>query len=561
MPEIYFDRYYRYDDLTRLLHAYAEEFPALVSVESIGKSYEGRDIWLATLTQRDTGTPEDKPATWVDGNIHASEVSPSSLCLHLIETLTANYGKDDDMTRALDTRTFYICPRVNPDGAEWALADVPKIRRSSTRPYPYDEDALDGIEMSDIDGDGRMLMMRLKDPHGPWKLHPDEPRLLVRRDPIEVGGTYYRVMVEGLVDNYDGVTITRKPPKESLDMNRNFPADWRQDFQQPGAGPYPTSEPEVRAVVDFIARHRNICSGTSFHTFSGVLLRPFANKPDSEMPAEDLWAYEKVGKAGTEMTGYPNISIFHDFRYHPRQNISGGFDWIYEHLGLYMWGVEIWSPQQQAGISDYKYIDWFREHPIEDDMKLLKWSDEELDGKGYVDWYTFEHPQLGQVELGGWDMQYAWRNPPPHLLEKEIAPFAAWLVWQALLTPKLEIYDLDLTPLDNDTYHLRLVVDNSGWLPSYGSKRALERKIVRGVIAELTLPEGATLKTGKLREDMGQLEGRWWVESAAHFTDVAAPNRAKCEWVIHAPQGGVIELTAQHDRAGKVRVEVALTDK
>jgi len=406
-----------------------------------------------------------------------------------------------------------------------------------------------------------MLMMRLKDPHGPWKLHPDEPRLLVRRDPIEVGGTYYRVMVEGLVDNYDGVTITRKPPKESLDMNRNFPADWRQDFQQPGAGPYPTSEPEVRAVVDFIARHRNICSGTSFHTFSGVLLRPFANKPDSEMPAEDLWAYEKVGKAGTEMTGYPNISIFHDFRYHPRQNISGGFDWIYEHLGLYMWGVEIWSPQQQAGISDYKYIDWFREHPIEDDMKLLKWSDEELDGKGYVDWYPFEHPQLGQVELGGWDMQYAWRNPPPHLLEKEIAPFAAWLVWQALLTPKLEIYDLDLTPLDNDTYHLRLVVDNSGWLPSYGSKRALERKIVRGVIAELTLPEGATLKTGKLREDMGQLEGRWWVESAAHFTDVAAPNRAKCEWVIHAPQGGVIELTAQHDRAGKVRVEVALTDK
>ncbi|MCB0151756.1 MAG: hypothetical protein KDE01_29390, partial [Caldilineaceae bacterium] len=140
MPEIRFDTYYRYDDLTRLLHAYAAEYPGLVQITSIGKSYEGRDIWLATVTNFATGPAAEKPALWVDGNIHASEVSPSSACLYFIQQLTAGHGQEPAITNVLDTRAYYICPRINPDGAEWALADVPKIIRSSTRPYPYDEE-------------------------------------------------------------------------------------------------------------------------------------------------------------------------------------------------------------------------------------------------------------------------------------------------------------------------------------------------------------------------------------------------------------------------------------
>lgn len=563
MPDVHFDRYYRYDDLTRLIRAYADEFPELVSVESIGISYEGRDIWLATVTNTATGAADEKPALWVDGNIHASEISPSSACLHLLETLTSRYGDDPDVTRALDTRTFYVCPRINPDGAEWALADSPKIIRSSTRPHPYDEDAIDGLEQRDMDGDGRMLMMRIEDPNGRWKPHPDEPRLMIRRDATEQDGTYYRIVPEGEITNYDGVTLTMQRPKQGLDINRNFPADWRQEYQQPGSGPYPASEPEVRAIMHFIANHRNIFAGTTFHTFSGVILRPFGNKPDSEMDPEDLSAYKVIGEKGTALTGYPYISIHHEFRYHPRQVISGGFDWIYEHLGMYLSAVEIWSPQRQAGIEEYKYIEWYREHPIEDDFKMLKWSDEQLDGKGYVDWYAFDHPQLGEVELGGWDMQYAWRNPPPHLLEKEIAPFSEWLVWQCLLSPKLEIYDLTVTPLENDTYHLRLTVHNTGWLPSYGSRRALERKVIRGVVAEIALPDGATLKTGQAREEIGQLEGRWQTGTAvmgwrSWISTANTADRAKVEWVIHAPEGGTVTLTAKHDRAGVVRQTVTL---
>lgn len=558
MPELEFNRFYRYDELISVLQAFATEFPALVEVDQIGQSYEGRDIWLVTVTNSETGPASEKPALWVDGNIHASEVSASTACLYLLHRLTSEYGQTDSITHALDTRVFYICPRVNPDGAEWALADKPKIIRSSTRPYPYDEDPLGGLVNEDVDGDGRMLQMRIPDPNGPWKVNPDEPRLMIPREPTETGGEYYRLLPEGHIEDYDGVTIEMQPTKQGLDFNRNFPSEWRTEHEQRGAGPYPTSEPEVHTIVDFIARHRNITGALTFHTFSGVLLRPFGTRNDDAFPAEDLWTYKAIGKKGTEITGYPNISVYHDFRYHPNEVITGVFDdWLYNHMGFFAWTVEIWNPQDQAGIEEVKFIDWFREHPPEDDLAMLKWSDEKLDGQGYVDWYPFEHPQLGAIELGGWDFQLAIRNPPPQFLEAEVAKFPDWVIWHLLISPKLELLEIDQKDLGDQTYHLRLVVHNTGWLPTYITKQALKIKAVRGVICEITLPEGATLESGKMRLDVGQLEGRAYKSSAPGvWGGDPTEDRAKAEWVIKAPRGGTVKLVARHDRAGVVRAEI-----
>ncbi|MDF1514587.1 MAG: M14 family metallopeptidase [Anaerolineae bacterium] len=558
MAEIKFDRYYRYDELTAVLEQLAEAYPDLMHVQSLGKSFEGRDIWLAVLTNFTTGADVDKPAFWVDGNIHATEVSPSTTCLNFIHLLLENYGSDEDVTRVLDTRTFYITPRVNPDGAEWALADKPRYIRSSTRPYPYDEAPLGGLWAEDLDGDGRILTMRIPDPNGAWKVYPDDPRLMVRRDPTEYGGTYYRLLPEGPVNDFDGVTYALQQKKERLDLNRNFPENWRQEYKQKGAGPYPTSEPEAKALVDFITKHPNITGGVAFHTYSGVLLRPYDDRSDEEFPAEDLWTYQKIGDKGTELTGYPNVSVYHDFRYHPKEVITGGFDaWLYEHMGVFAWTVEIWSPQRQAGIKEYKFIDWYREHPLEDDLTMLKWSDESLDSKGYVNWYPFEHPQLGQVELGGWDEIYAFRNPPRPYLEKEINLFPRWLIWSLLISPRLELFDLETKALGDDTYKIRMVVHNTGWLPSYVTKKALEKKVVRNLVSEITLPDGGELLTGRWREEHGQLEGRAY-KAAFPDADDVTDDRVKIEWIVKAPAGSVVELTAKHQRAGTIREKVTL---
>ncbi|MEP7137022.1 MAG: M14 family metallopeptidase [Chloroflexota bacterium] len=560
MPNTKFNRFYRYEELTRLLKAYAKEYPNLIRLESIGKSYEGRDVWLVTATNFKSGEDAEKPAFWVDGNIHASEVTASAAALHLIHSLVTKYKTDDKTKRALDTRAFYIVPRVNPDGAEWALADKPKMIRSSTREYPFTDDPLDGLVWGeDLDGDGRILQMRIEDPSGAWKVHPDDARLMIRRDPIETGGKYYRILPEGLLKNYDGVTINIRGPKQGLDLNRNFPAGWKTESDQRGAGPYPASEPEARNLVDFIAKHPNITGTVSFHTMSGVILRPYDDRPDDDFPTDDLWTYQKIGEKGTELTTYPHVSVFHEFKYHPKQAIAGGFDtWTFDHVGVFSWTVEFWSPMKQAGIEKFKFIEWYREHPIEDDFKLLKWNDEVLKGKGFVNWHAYKHPQLGKVELGGWDSMNMWTNPPLEFLEKEISPFADWIVWHALISPKLALWETKMTPLGADSFRVRFVIQNEGWLPTYVTKKALEKKMTRGVIAEIQLPKGASLESGKQREELGELEGRAYKPVNPDEGDEGTSDRVKVEWVVKAKKGSKVKLTAKHDRAGVVKVDVVL---
>jgi murein tripeptide amidase MpaA len=567
LPVPRFDQFYRHAELTRLLHDYAEALPALVQVRSIGRSHEGREIWLATVTNQATGPAEDKPALWIDGNIHAAELTASTACLYWLHQLATHYGGDDEtgaqVTELLNTRAVYICPRLNPDGAELALADRPRHIRSSTRPYPFDEPPVDGLTVEDVDGDGRILQMRIPDPHGTYKKHPTEPRLMVAREPGEFGGEYYRIVPEGTLKAWDGLKIKANPDLEGLDLNRNFPAYWRQEFEQQGAGEYPTSEPEVRAMVDFIVKHRNIGAAVSFHTHSGVILRPMGTQSDDDMTPEDLWVYKRFSDIGAKLTGYPAISVFHEFKYHPKQVITGTQDWVYEHLGALFWTVEIWAPNKEAGITDYQWIEWYREHPVEDDLKLLKWSDEQCGGQAHVDWKPFQHPQLGAVEIGGWDRMNFWRNPPPALREREAARFPAWLRQIGLSLPRLELLRTEVRALGRDTWRVRMAVGNAGWLPAYVTRRALERKTVRGVIFEIVLPEGdpeVSLVGGRQRVEGPQLEGHAPQQSQQAFLQARdhTADRAVAEWVVRAPVGTRLALVARADRAGVVRTDVSL---
>lgn len=562
MPEIQFDRYYRYAELSALLQAYVAEYPGLVQLTSIGKSHEGRDVWLVSVTDETTGPASEKPAFWCDATIHATELSPGTAVLYLLNKLCTQFRSDPTITEALKTRAFYLVPRVSPDGAEWAMETPPRTVRSSTRPWPFADEDVEGLEKSDIDGDGRILNMRIEDPNGGWKISPEEPRLLVRRNPEETGGTYYRVMPEGLFHNFDGLTLRGRRVTEGLDFNRNFPSAWRPEQEQFGAGPYPTSEPEIRNLVQAIVDRPNITGAIAFHTFSGVHLRPPSRYPDDEMPPEDLWVFNTFGAKGTEMTGYPAISNFHEFKYHPKEVITGVFDdWMYEQRGVFAWTTEIWSPQREAGITDYKYIDWFREHPFEHDRLLLQWSDEELDGKGHIDWYPFEHPQLGKVELGGWDAIHAFRNPPPQFLEAEVAPFADWVVYLASCSPRL-VHHKTLV----SGYSVRVAVQNAGYLPTNVTKGAATKKLCRGVIAEIRRKgedwggKGSArpmwLLAGKLRMEAGQLVGRNHITAGGFGWQMnGTEDMAVFEWSL-AP--GEYEVVVRHERAGVVRTEFSV---
>ncbi|MGH2735425.1 MAG: M14 family zinc carboxypeptidase, partial [Actinomycetota bacterium] len=298
----------------------------------------------------------------------------------------------------------------------------------------------------------------------------------------------------------------------------------------------------------------------TYHTFSGVHLRPYSAHDDDHFPPRDLDAYKEIGTHASRITGYPAVSVWHDFKYEAKQTIKGGADdWAYEHLGVFSWTTEFWSPQRQSGLGDYHFIEWLKQHPIEDDLKLLEWNDKALGGKGFVEWYAFEHPQLGPVELGGWDLMYCWDNPPPEFLETEIAPHSDFAVFHALISPRLELRALEQERVGEDTTRVRLIVENNGWLPTNVSEKAVERRIVRELEAEIVLPDDATLLTGKPKLELGQLAGRsgkrsmlWW------GNDESTKDRAKIEWVVRAPGGGTASIEVRHQRAGVVRAEIEL---
>lgn len=547
-----FNHYFTNDELDQVLHHWAVEYPHLFKLVQIGSSHENRPIWLITLTNQLNGADQDKPAVWLDGNIHATELAGTTAILYFLNSVLEKYGVDDRVTRQLNTITFYIVPRINPDGAASAMDLQPKFVRSGVRPYPWEE-IDEGLHVQDINGDSQILQMRIPDPNGDWKISAQDRRFMIKRRPEDLEGSFYRLLPEGLIENYDGYQIKMARPTAGLDFNRNFPFEWRPENEQEGAGPFPVSEPEITAVVRFISEHKNISLALTFHTFSRVLLRPFSTKGDDQMDPADLEMFKALGEIGTQITGYRNVSTYHDFTYHPKQVTTGAFDdWIYDHLGAFVFTVELWDLPTEAGIKNRHLIQWFMKHPAEDDLQILKWVDDHVGPGGYVDWKPFDHPQLGEIELGGWNTLYTWRNPPREYMEKEAALHTPFILTLVDLLPHIAFTRLECKQMNNQTWSITLVVENSGFLATYTSNQAKIRKAARPVTAELTLPEGKIL-IGKERVEIGHLEGRSnKQDSSSVFTATPTDNRGVVQWVVECPRGSTIKVVVKSERGGTI---------
>src|SRR5215207_2143913 len=538
-----FDAYLRYGELTRALHALAEDHPGFCKVESIGKSYEGREIWLAELTNLKTGPAETKPAFWVDGNTHAGEVTGSMAALYLIEHLLEKHGSEDLPTRLLDEQAFYVLPRLSPDGAERYLTTAYTLR-ATLRPWPEPEEE-PGLHPEDVDGDGNILQMRVEDENGEWRVSENDARLMVPRAPDEVGATYYRLYREGTFKDYDG-----------FDRNRQYPYHWQDEEMD--AGPYPLSEPESRAQVDFFLEHKNIFGVHTYHTFCGAILRPYSNRPDDEMREHDLAVYKALGDRGTQITGYPNISVYHDFSYDPKKFITGAFDdWAYDYYGVFAFTIEFWSMARAAGVEVENFIEFFRDPPEDASLKMLAWNDRELGGDGFVPWRPFDHPQLGRVEIGGWKTKFTAQNPPPKFLEAECEKLARFALSHASTAPRLQTR-LATEELSPGLRRLELIVENAGYLPTNVSRVAADKKLARPVEVRLKLPRGASLVSGEPEVELGHLAGRsalagnrW--KSPTFFEGLPSDYAGRAVWIVRGE--GPLEVEVRGGRAGTVRLE------
>lgn len=524
IPNVKFDGWYTHDELTAFLQACAasDEFMRL---ECLTQSPEGREVWLATLSDPTGGAAEDRPAYYVQGNVHAHEMYGTSAALHLLHTLlTSPEGRE-----ALAELTFYIVPRTNPDGAEYALET-----HSEVRSRVEVEQKINGVIPEDLNGDGMILNMRWEDPAGPLTEDPEDPRLLVPRRPGDTG-PFYHQCIEGTVHEYDGGPLRQSV--NNYDFNRNYPVGWDRKTDQ---ARYPFEQPEIRAVGDFLIAHPNVFAGIDFHGGTPAILHP-ADMPGEEMNEADLALVLEIGQIGERLTGL-KLMKSSDYRASwrkPDVRPGNSKDFAHFGLGISWYVIEVGWGLSAAGIGPDESFDAMPETREREFMRrIMRFADEhaETDSRVlFVPWEDHDHPQLGRVQIGGLTRAATAHVYPPQM-EQISAGTTRFILQHAAWHPRLALSGCEATPVGPDLYRVRGRVANIGRFATNVMSTGLTSRTHQPVTVSLEPSEGIEVLSRQRVLEFPSIGG------GGDFRAL--------EWFISAPRGSEVTLRASHPRGG-----------
>ena len=472
-PEVVitWDRYYDHATLGELARKLQAAHPDRCRVSSIGKSVEGRDLWLITVTDFRTGDADNKPAMYIDGNIHSNEVQGSEIALYTAWWLCEMAGQVPAVDSLLAHKTFYIVPTINPDGRDNFLKQPnnPHSPRSGLGERDNDNDGVvneDGYD--DLDGDGHITSMRRRDPNGRWITSPEDPRYMVRALPDQPGEWD---MLGGEGRDNDGDGRVNEDGEGFYDPNRNWPWRWQPQYVQGGSDAYPLSLPETRAVVDFVMSHENIAGAQSYHNSGGMILRGPGMRQDEFRP-QDVRVFDRIGEIGEQiLPGYRYMVVWKDL-----YTVWGGeLDWFYGSRGVVTFSNELWS--------DFGYFqkETQRDRYDSDEMRFDRLL---LLGEAFVPWKSVDHPEYGPIEVGGYKKQYT-RAIPAFLLPAEAHRNMAFTLYHADQMPLVEVDSVTVRALGNGLSEVTAIIANRRIIPTH-TQQDLEHHITRPDYVTLT---------------------------------------------------------------------------
>ncbi|NOR16059.1 MAG: peptidase [Candidatus Aminicenantes bacterium] len=481
-----FKHYHTYKEMIWWFKKWAQDYPDLIDLYVAAKSFGGKPIYQLTVTNKKTGKATDKPAMFIDGNRHSGEVTAAESAFWMLHHMLTQYGTDPEITRLLDNFTFYFRPKNNPDGSLLYLMTAQTLR-STIRPYDNDGDGLlDEDPAEDLDGDGKIRQMRIKVPKGEGRYIIDERdpkgRLMTR---ATSGDGEYNLLSEGIDNDNDG--RINEDGIGGLDLHRNYPENWRpmlektgRGFTQRGAGAYPLSEVETRSLVVFLLEHPHISVMNTMDTTVPMHLRPPSTSPSEErMYPEDLELYKYFDKKGKELSGYERAGdVYQDYgRGRPLFGHSPDFGYWY--YGAIWYGDELWNGGR---VGDYDG------NERTDEWDRLQYNDNELSVTRFQEWTKVNHPQYGEVEVGGWDGKFYRQNPPPELLEEWVIKEARFNLMLAGSLPCVVMSEPKITE-ENGEFTIEVEVENQGFLPT-ALRQAQLVKMVQPDRITLEFPEG-----------------------------------------------------------------------
>jgi hypothetical protein len=451
-----FNRWHDVPELYADMKKIADAFPKFCKLQSIGKSYEGRDLMLMTINNPATGPESGKAGMYIEANVHGNEIQGGEVCLYTIWYLMENYGRFEQITRLVDERVFYVVPTVNPDGREYFMEGPGGNARSGHVPVDDDNDGLfDEDGPNDLNGNGVIEQMRLFVPgKGNYRVSKLNPNML---EPVPAGetGDYILLGREGIDDDGDGLVDEDGPG--SYDGNRNWASDWQPDYVQDGAMDYPFQIPEAHAVHDFFMSHPNIAGVQTYHNSGGMILRGPGAEATGEYPSADVRAYDELGKNGERMLPFYRYLVIWSGLY----TVHGGFiDWTNDGLGILSFSNELWNGDQYFTSQELKDQQKDPESLIAPAVSR-NYFDKYLEfGAEYLPWKKFKHPQYGDVEIGGSWSKFQGRIPPRFMNEELCHRNMAFTLYQADEMPLVKMGEATVEKVGDGVYKLFVDVEN-----------------------------------------------------------------------------------------------------
>ena len=481
--EVHWNRYHDHQEFTKILQDLVAAYPNLAKLESLGKSEQDREMWVITITNFESGEEARKAGFWIDGGIHANEVQATQVALYTAWFLLEMHDENTFVQNLLKDRVFYILPDLSPDSREAHFYQPNSTNSPRTGQFPVDDDR-DGLVNEDgyfdLNNDGHITQMRIRDPNGRFKSHPQYPELMI---PAEEGeqGEFTLLGMESLDQDGDG--RMGEDGDGSYDPNRDWPWNWEPNYVQRGAFRYPFSLIENRLMADFVKQKTNLAGAQTYHNTGGMLLRGPGAKADSYQ-RQDLQVYDQIGKIGERiLPKYRYMNVAEDLY----EVFGGEIDWFHQMLGVFTFTNELFTQYNlfhDTGRS--------RTQSYEFDQLLLF-------GDGLVPWEEVEHPIHGKVEVGGLKKNWG-RQPPGFMLQEECHRNMAFTLYHADQMPLVNIKEASVKKLADGLFEVTAIIENQRLIPTH-SAVDIQRKITRPNLISIE-GEGIKVALGKYSPDL-----------------------------------------------------------
>jgi hypothetical protein len=541
--------YSNHKQLSERLDKIASAYPALVAKESLTKTYGGKDIWLVTVG---SGAVSDRPAIAILGGISGDLILGTELATQFIENLLAIASSDRITNALLDSITFYVFPDMSPDAREQYFAPIQYERFGNAKPADLDRDGRIGEDpYDDLNNDGMITLMRIKDPTGNWMKHPDDDRIMVKAQTEKGERGNYLVFREGIDNDKDGEF--NEDGEEGVFFNKNF------SFKYPaftrGAGEHPISEIESRAIADFLFEAKNVFAVICFGPANNLSepLRYSERDASGRIPTgwleKDIKVNQMVSltynqhmkdqkrpgdvdnnglesQEGQDTDIAPGVdetaSLPSDDRpLSERLDMSNGkgipgtdgdfFQWAYFHYGRFSFSTPGWwvpaTANEASGSRGSRDGNRTGNHASNPELEFLRWAETENINDVFVPWTPVNHPDFPgkETDVGGLK-PFVMKNPPYELTETLATKHTEFILSLASLRPVTDIINVKTESLGNNLFRITADVINRGSFPTV-SELGQRNRWVQKTVVRVNPSGNQQLISGKLIEVIDVIDG------------------------------------------------------